>query len=322
MCDPERSRSQARRDTGGPDAGTTVCASFQGGKRVVDEQRSSVLQIFRTWAVSNDACRYFRGVFDGGSQRTFVTEELCGHLRPRSTIGFTTIALCTFANGRTQPHTNRRVVEIRLRSQFTDSEVVLRAIVIPHICHGIEATCVESSFVATFKKSGKDIADELMQPTVVTTGGISVLIGSDQMWTVLSAEVSRFEENESLIGMNSKFRGTFQGTTTTLTTTRRKSRMMSYVLRTHAHAVESDEIVRSFWELESMGISESIDECSKQNPTIQRFEKTIRFLDGRYEVALHWKDGFELSNNKQASTTRLQRLSCRPSKNGGLLKNL
>lgn len=266
--------------------------------------------------MNDDACRYVRGVFDGGSQRTFVTEELCAHLRPRS-IGFTTIALDTFANVRTQPPTKRRVVEIRLRSQFTDSEVVLRAIVIPHICHDIEATCMESSFVATFKNSGKNIADELMQPTVVTTGGISVLIGSDQMWTVLTGEVSRFEENESLIGMNSKFGWTFQGTTTALATSR-TSRMMVYVLRTHV--VESDEIVRSFWEIESMGISQSIDECSQQNTTIQRFEKTIRFLDGRYEVALPWKDGFELSNNKQVATTRLQRLLCRLSKNEGLLK--
>lgn len=93
---------------------------------------------------------------------------------------------------------------------------------------------------------------------------------------------------------------------------------MVYVLRTHA--VESDEIVRSFWELESMGISESIDECFQLNTTIQRFEKTIRFLNGRYEVALPWKDGFDLSDNKQVATTRLRRLLCRLSKNEVLLK--
>lgn len=84
---------------------------------------------------------------------------------------------------------------------------------------------------------------------------------------------------------------------------------MVYVLRPHAH--ESDEIVSSFWELESLGILEPVDERSLQNTTIRRFENTILFKDGKYEVALPWKDGFELSNNKQVATTRLQCLLCR-----------
>ncbi|KAH9375039.1 hypothetical protein HPB48_020633 [Haemaphysalis longicornis] len=58
----------------------------------------------------------------------------------------------------------------------------------------------------------------------------------------------------------------------------------------------------SLWELEKTGILESIEEHSQQDTSIQRFENTIRSLEGRYKVALLFNDGFEISNNYLIAT--------------------
>nr|XP_037273329.1 uncharacterized protein LOC119165250 [Rhipicephalus microplus] len=50
------------------------------------------------------------------------------------------------------------------------------------------------------------------------------------------------------------------------------------------------------------------------------FEKTTSLRNGRYEVALPWKDGFELANNKQVTVTRLDKLVNRLDSRKGLLE--
>ncbi|KAG0409986.1 hypothetical protein HPB47_012911, partial [Ixodes persulcatus] len=58
-----------------------------------------------------------RGVIDGGSQQTFVTEDLSRHLQLKC-VGYTKMALSTFACASTQECKKRCVVELELRSQF------------------------------------------------------------------------------------------------------------------------------------------------------------------------------------------------------------
>ncbi|XP_037506439.1 uncharacterized protein LOC119382671 [Rhipicephalus sanguineus] len=301
MCDPDgcsRKTDYVNKNDGKT---TTVCASL--GKRPPNEGSIACvfLQTFRAWAINDDTCRYIRGVFDGGSQRTFITEALSKHLRLKS-VGTTRIALNTFASASDQEAKRRRIVELRLRSQFSDQEIVIAAIEIPHICQDIEETTMDAAFVASFKKLGKDVADELIHPSVITNNGISVLIGSDQMWKILTGEVSRCEGNESLIALNSKFGWTFQGSTSHLMSQTTATRMMVCVLK--VQATDSDEFLRSFWELENIGITDTIGKLPETSKTMIQFEKTISFRNGRYEVALPWKDGFELASNRSTKAVK------------------
>ncbi|XP_037528988.1 uncharacterized protein LOC119406321 [Rhipicephalus sanguineus] len=318
MCDPDRIPQDSHQAARNDGASATVCSSLGRRRRISDGYNACVfLQTFRAWAVSDHNCRYVRGVFDGGSQRTFVTEELSRHLGLKC-LGYINMALNTFASASNQAAENRRIVELRLRSQFSDMEFSLSAIEIPHICQDIGETRMEVSFVASFKKLGRDVADELAHASVITQSGISVLIGSDQMWRVLTGEVLRCEDNDSLIAMNSKLGWTFQGRTTFLTSQCATTRMMVCALKTQV--VESDEFLRTFWELEHLGISDSVERPSEVSKVMQHFESTITYCDGRYEVALPWKEGYELSDNKQVAVTRLHKLLTRLAKQKGLLQ--
>lgn len=92
-------------------------------------------------------------------------------------------------------------------------EIALRAIEITHICQDISDSTMTSVFVAEFKKIGHDFPDELLHSSIEKESGISVLILSDQMWTVMTGEIYRHESEEELIAINSKFGWTFQGST-------------------------------------------------------------------------------------------------------------
>ncbi|XP_049513353.1 E3 ubiquitin-protein ligase BRE1A-like [Dermacentor silvarum] len=84
-----------------------------------------------------------------------------------------------------------------------------------------------SSFVTSFKGTGHDIADELIHPSIERENGVSVLIGSDQLWAVMTGELSRPGNEETLIAMNSKLGWIFQGSTEHMSSKPVNSRVMN-----------------------------------------------------------------------------------------------
>ena len=74
------------------------------------------------------------------------------------------------------------------------------------------------------------------------------------------------------------------------------------------------EVLRKFWETESIGIVETNHEFTKS------FLSHIQFKEGRYEVALPWQEGhFELPSHYSLSLTRLRYLQHHLIKNPELL---
>ena len=78
----------------------------------------------------------------------------------------------------------------------------------------------------------------------------------------------------------------------------------------------SDSLMRRFWDLESIGI---LDHKKPQpgDAVLSKFHEQVQFSDGRYSVALPWKENFERSrllSNEDLAKGRLKRLSQRLSK--------
>lgn len=67
-----------------------------------------------------------------------------------------------------------------------------------------------------------------------------------------------------------------------------------------------NDTLRSFWDLESLGIK------AEEQSVYEQFTASIQFLDGRYEVPLPWKDPHPvLPNNYNLCLRRLRGLLCR-----------
>lgn len=77
----------------------------------------------------------------------------------------------------------------------------------------------------------------------------------------------------------------------------------SHVLRMAVHEIELDEKLRTFWELESIGIKQ------EENSVLETVIETITFRNQRYEVGLPWKEARDsLPDNRSLSQRRLQSL--------------
>ena len=78
---------------------------------------------------------------------------------------------------------------------------------------------------------------------------------------------------------------------------------------------ETEAVLRSFWELESLGIQESSDSV------YDHFISSISLKEKRYEVSLPWREYHEpLLDNYELSFKRLQSLLRRLKQNPAILK--
>ena len=67
---------------------------------------------------------------------------------------------------------------------------------------------------------------------------------------------------------------------------------------------ELDNTLRSFWELESLGIEEVAND-----PVFDRFASTLQVENGRYQVSLPWREYHnDLPDNHSLSRRRLYSL--------------
>ena len=93
---------------------------------------------------------------------------------------------------------------------------------------------------------------------------------------------------------------------------RRSSR--SHFTRTYRSSLASqqpppDDILRSFWELESLGIKDGTEQqmTVEEAAAVKQAADTLQFNNGRYKVGIPWKDGEpRLADNYQAALMRLK----------------
>ncbi|KAG0425713.1 hypothetical protein HPB47_027142 [Ixodes persulcatus] len=99
---------------------------------------------------------------------------------------------------------------------------------------------------------------------------------------------------------------------------------MVCVLRTECSTNEdAGDILRRFWELESIGITDQpFNKMEEQNEPLNEFNRTIRKVNGRYEVGLPFRVGAgELKDNHTLALKRLENLKKRLSRDESFAKD-
>ena len=133
----------------------------------------------------------------------------------------------------------------------------------------------------------------------------SILIGSDCYWDLVTGSVCRSGKGPTAI--HTKLGWVLSGPTLSNREVRCSVNLTTtHVLRVNTHQDETtglDEQLRSFWELESLGI------LGEERTLYDDFTGSIKFQDGRYKVSLPWREFHEpLPDNYQLSLTRLRDL--------------
>ena len=130
------------------------------------------------------------------------------------------------------------------------------------------------------------------------------MVESDLYWDLITGKTCRGASGP--VAIDTRLGWVLSGPTTSPIKEQTSAGLVTHTLRVDGlqqDMVTLDGRLKSFWELESFGVPDS------DRSVYDMFQETVQFKNGRYEVALPWKDSHSiLSDNFQLSLNRLNGL--------------
>jgi len=218
-----------------------------------------------------------RLMFDGGSQRSYITN------RVKEALGLDTdstemVNIKTFGTETTRAQAVDVVTVSICSKEGSHINVLFSAVPLicePLSCQPVAYTKQQYSHLSNLDFS--QVGEELQ---------IDALIGSDHYWQLVSGRVMRGESGPTAIHtqLGWVLSGPVGGASdTTSNPTCLPSSHSFHISHSSDSSISLDNLLKAFWDLKSLGIRQ--DEPS----VYEEFENTIEFKNGRYEVSLPWK---------------------------------
>ena len=203
------------------------------------------------------------------------------------------------------------VVRLIVRSKLGGCQE-LEVFVVPHICDPVTSPASVTCSRVYGSLSQLDLADVCLDETLE----VDLLIGSDFYWEFVTGESIQRENgpvaiNTTLGWVLSGPAGVAEPEESTVSLVNAHSLQIEGITNK-----ELDNTLRSFWELESLGIKEVAND-----PVCDQFASTLQVKNGRYEVSLPWREYHDdLQDNYSLSRRRLHRLLKRLQQNPEILR--
>lgn len=250
-------------------------------------------------------------LFDGGSQRTYISDRARRMLNLNTEIT-EEINISTFSNRNVISKTADRV---KLSAVTRDKNTIsFSALSVPIICLPIKSQPVNSA---------KQKFTDLKETDFASSGvgnEIDLLIGSDMYWDIVTGKINRSVES-SLVAIETKFGWVLSGVHESVRGCEKNetsTNNLIHTLRVDCCERETDVLdkqLNKFWELDSIGISKNEKSCYDLV-----FDKIKKNEDNRYELALPFKENHSLlPDNFELSRKRLLKLHNRLKNNPSLL---
>ena len=177
----------------------------------------------------------------------------------------------------------------------------LTLVTVPLICEPLNCQPVSFSQENFEHLAGLDLADSSDGRSRLE---IDILIGSDQYWELITGEIR--QGNFGPVAIHTELGWVLSGPAASPTQDQPSTCLVTHALRVDnlPQDVQAlDDRLKSFWELESFGISGSDRSVNDE------FEGSVRIANGRYEVELPWKEAHPtLPDNYHLSLRRLRGL--------------
>ena len=260
-----------------------------------------------------------RLLLDSGSQRTYMSERLASKLRLQPVLE-EPLSVSTF--GDTRPFTvNTSLVHFQLGLK-DGSCMALTANVIPNITGAIHRGTTPAADEAFLRALPPDMLADNIPSANDNASEVDLLIGSDFFWTIMQSD--RLTLPSGLLLISSKLGYVLTGKCASNQPTKEVGTlfvhtqvMQSVTTSEPTFSSPADSCLAptpnlaDFWSLETIGITD--DPTGTPSDTIHEdFKRTIRHVNGRYEVRWPWKDNAgELPDNFGLAAGRLKSLSRR-----------
>lgn len=223
-----------------------------------------------------------RVVIDGGSQNTYICESVTKRLKLVE-VGKVKMAVLPFGATTNSPQRTLSKVLIHLRSQYDNRTVEMEALVVPQIC--VDLLDAPNENCVSF--SNFRLADNIFAENVVAEDGLSMLIGADFYWDVVTGKQSRISNH--LRAVETLFGWTIQGRHEHSASRNLAGGATFFVSK--FSSMQEDQYtddLSAMWSLETIGIQpEEKEKCSLTEKLTQR---CIQQCGLRYQASLPWKD--------------------------------
>ena len=240
-----------------------------------------------------------RLILDSGSQRTYVTEKLAKEIKlnlgpPES------LSIATFgANQSTKLQCKSSKLQLHLKDR---SVMSLDVTVVPSITGRITRTPLSQADAKFLRDSA---LEDKLADTIVTSAEVfqvDMLVGNDYYFDLLQPR--KIDLGNGLYLFQSKLGWVFGGKVESKTEVVSEQNLLVSTMGvaptnvdTSTHnmltSVESSITAKPnlelFWNLESLGITESPLTCD-DDLALDHFNKTVKFEEGRYMVTWPWKE--------------------------------
>lgn len=228
-------------------------------------------------------------LFDSGSDKSYVSSKFVRKVRP-TWVSSEQISYSAFG-GSSSKSTHCNIYNLNL-VDVNGAVLSLLAAEVPSICAPLLRPSVPADNLHAFKSV--QFADEYVQDRELT---IDILIGLDAYWKFIIPNSCL--QVEGLVAQETLFGWVLSGTCASVHEGNVGFSQMLCINETSLH---------KFWDLESVGICHQEVNAVDNNPVLKTFSETVKFKDGRYEVALPWKsvsDKCSLQNNEKLAKRRL-----------------
>ncbi|XP_037921349.1 uncharacterized protein LOC119658153 [Hermetia illucens] len=251
-----------------------------------------LLQTATIIASSNSSSVPVRIILDGGSQRTFVKENIVARLQP-DTHDTVKLRILPFGDSNNSEPKLFKRVRIKLRSLHSDEAIEILAIVVPEIC----STAFQYVRSTELDILGLKLADTSYLNE--TEFEIGMLIGADIYWSIVKDDFKRITDN--LVAIDTIFGWTLQGPISTQGTSVTSTNLDVGVIEDNSLESLVDRIER-LW---------VVDDITSNHHKLQVddiIEKHIRKNGTRYEASLLWRnDECTIDNNRGGALKGLRR---------------
>lgn len=259
--------------------------------------QTTVMQTLSVMTSNNVKCTM---LFDSGSDKSYVTSSFVRKCKPKY-LGYEHVShLCFGEKGPRNP-TRRNNFEIACVMVDGTSKSII-ATEIPSITVPMFRPPIPDTFLVEFEDCPISLKDRFEKSEKVD---VDVLIGLDHYWDLMKQGFKR--GSHGLVAQETVFGWILSGSYPSPVNEDigRQSRLHHQNL---IFTDLSDNIVRRFWELESLGIKDK--EERPVDKTLDAFNKSIHRVGDRYEVKLPWKEDKKglLKNNYEQALRRLYHL--------------
>ena len=176
-----------------------------------------------------------------------------------------------------------------------DPSLLMSLFVVPMICEPLVCQPTDVCLSQNPEFSRLEVADTTVSASKLR---VDILVGADNYWEFVTGVVSN--GTGGLTAIHTKLGWVLTGP---VEVSNSPSLLSSTLITTHALKVTSESLeeqLKSFWDLESLGIQPSATDTLYG-------DSILNFREGRYEVSLPWKQSHKsLPTNYQLSCKRLQ----------------